>query len=604
MIDSAEDRQTGRSRAPRRKRNSVVVGAAAAAMTVGLAGAPAANARPVDITWDPAYTAGALAGLLNVVGNALPGTSLAGLYNSGPPQSLNVGIDTVLTVPVVGQVPAEITLTLLLKYIEDLNSSSYADASVLYNTLANIPAPACANNTAGATNCRYGLMLGTLGATLGLVEAYQAQIQNVTTGQPQAGFIPFEAAPGSTSDKPTLTSQVLAFLQNPVRPNGGLLSRFPELADALGRTSTMPAAGKNASPDGKIALNTTTLDATWAYDPLADFPAVFNLTAIANSLLALLPLNLIGGLEGFVLHDSTGKPVPIDEIGLNVAGLLKMPVPILGTLPDSIWGGVGKGYYATLVPNQLPLLVPARLPGLAINALLGAVNSPYLLGNPFADAIEPALRILANIAYTDVVTPSEGGTYNRTFLTSATPTPFGSVDPLTPEEREAVPGDVWDALIGGIQAQLAKPFWGILVPANPQEQVAPPAAVKAASAVLPAAAAPAPAAPAPEPLEVNSVAAEATPATPVVSESEAQSVAEPEPVEVAAPEPGAPVSEDAPAEPVAVEEVDVALADEAPAEAPEAGSGTTRRGGDATQRRGASADSDDSSSSDRGRAAS
>ena len=44
----------------------------------------------------------------------------------------------------------------------------------------------------------------------------------------------------------------------------------------------MPDAGKVTSQDGKIALNTTTLDLTWAYDPIGDFPAVFNIPAITN----------------------------------------------------------------------------------------------------------------------------------------------------------------------------------------------------------------------------------------------------------------------------------------------------------------------------------
>jgi hypothetical protein len=602
MIDSTENRATRRSKA-RRARNSAVAGAAAAAVALSVAGAPSANARPVDITWSPTYTAGALAGIINAVGNALPGTSVGGIYNSGPPQSLNVSIDTVLDGGTFGQIPAEITLTLLLKYIADNNSSQYASTSVLYNTLANIPAPAsCANNSA-ATACRYALMLGTSEATGNLAAAYRAQLQSVAEGQTPAGYIPFVAAPGSTTAKPTVTAQGLALLQNPLRPNGGLYSRFPDIAKALGINPDMPAAGKNTSPDGSIVLNTTTIDATWAYDPMADFPEVFNLTAIANSLSAFLPLNLVtGGLKGFVVTDSTGANVGIDQIGLNLAGLLKMPIPILGTLPDSFWGGVGKAYYATIVGNQLPLLAPTRLPGFAINAALGALNSPYLLGNPFADALEPALEILVNIAYDDVVVnrdPDTGvATYTRTFTKSATPTPFGSVDPLTPEERAAVPGDVFAALIGGIQAQLAKPFWGILVPANPQEEVTPPAAVNAAPAALPAAAESA--APAPAPLVSNSVAAEASPpAAPGVSESEVEpdSAA---PVE--APEPAAPVSDDAPVEPVAVE-VEVALDDDAPAESPEATSGATRRGGDAGQRRGASADSD-GSSSDRDRAAS
>ena len=245
----------------------------------------------------------------------------------------------------------------------------------------------------------------------------------------------------------------------------------------------MPAAGKVTSSDGKIALNTTTVDATWAYDPIGDFPAVFNIFALANSAAAALPLNLLlGGLQGYILSDGLGNTVTTTDIGLNLAAVLQLgPLPLIGTLPMTD----GKAYYATLVPNQLPIVTPMELPSAIINLGLKALGSKYLLGNPLADAIEPALKILINIAYPDVV---PGGAYNRTFLTSGENIPFGSVQPLTPEQKKAVPGDVWNAFVGGVKQELAKPFWGIIVP-NPAKSAAAvtsgaakPAAVEAAAA--------------------------------------------------------------------------------------------------------------------------
>jgi hypothetical protein len=565
MIDSTENRATRRRNAARRAGTGTLAGAAAAAMAFGLAGAPAANARPVDITWDPTYTAGALAGVINALGNAFPGTSVGGLYNSGPPQSVNLNIDTVIDAAQAGQIPVEISLSLLLKYINNNSSTVNNGAAKLYNTIANIPAPTCTNN-ANASNCRYALMLGTSEATLNLVEAYRAQIQAVTTGTPPAGYLPFEASPTSTQAKPTVTAQGLAFLQNPVRPNGGLLSRFPDIAKALRVDSTMPAAGKYTSADGKVLLNTTTIDATWAYDPTADFPEVFNLTALANSFWAALPLNLVtGGLGGVVLTDSAGNTATATDLGLNLAGLLKMPIPILGTLPDSLWGGVGKAYYATIVPNTLPILTPLELPGFLINTALKSFNSPYLLGNPAADALAPALKILVNIAYPDVVTPTEGGTYNRTFLTAGTEIPFGSVQPLTPEEKKAVPGDVWNAFVGGVQDQLAKPFWGIVVPNS--TGAAAPAAAKAAATATPAAAAA---------------------ASPVAAPAPAEPVAVPQ-VAVSAPEPAAaPVADPDPVVSVPVDEP-APVATRRAAAAAEAGQATTR-----TPHRGRASSSDNS----------
>jgi len=600
MSDSTSQtrNRAARRSAARRARSATVAGAAAAALTVGVAIAPPAQAADLTVNWDPAYTAGGLAGILNFIGNASPGLDLAGLYNSGPPQQINISLPDVAP-PIVNTV----FLNLFLKY---LTNSSTAG---LYNTIANIPAPGSC--TIAATNCRYALMLGTSEATYNLVDAYRAQIESVTTGTSRAGFIPFTASPGSTSARPTQTDQALVFLQNPVRPNGGLMSRFPDISEALGFNPTMPAAGKYTSADGKVALVTSTIDATWAYDPIGDFPAVFNLTAIANSFAAGLPLNLLGGLAdpGYVISDAAGNEVKVDDVGINLAVLLQ-----LGGILSGLLGPLeGKGFYATIVPEQLPILTPLRLPGLGINAVLGALNSPYLLGNPVADALEPALRILVNIAYDDVVTPTEGGTYNRTFLKGATPTPFGSVDPLTEEERAAVPGDVWDALVGGIQEQLAKPFWGILVPANPQEeQVTPPAAVQDTATALPAATEPAEAS-----LAATAVAEELAPASePAASEPASAPEAEPEAAPEPATAPKVAVSEPDSAVVSLDDEPDVGVLDDhaaeadpgaadgdAAADAPAATAGATR-GGDLSGRRGAAAESaDEGASSDRGRSA-
>lgn len=481
MIDSTENRAARRRKATRRARSAALVGTAAAAMTAGLAIAPGTLPQAhavLPVEWAPTYTAGALAGILNWFGNAFPGTEIAGVYNSGPPQRVSI---TVPDVPLVNSVE----LTLILKYLANNTSSLYGGAAGLYNTIANTPLPGCTTGNY-ASNCRYALMLGTSQATLNMVNMYRAQIASVTTGETPAGYIPFTAAPGSTSSNPTWTNEALIFLQNPVRPNGGIMSRFPAITTALGLSPQMPAAGRYNSPDGTVVLNAATIDATWAYDPIADFPEVFNLVSIANSLSAALPLNLLtGGLDSIsaVLANSNGTAANITLVGLNLAAVLQMgPLPIIGTLPMT----PGQAYYATLAGADLPLLTPMRMPTFLVNTVLKAVKSPYLLGDPLADALQPALEILVNIGYDDVVTPTDGGTYNRTFLTGGTYTPFGSVEPLTPEEKAAVPGDVWAALVAGVQAQLAKPFWGIIVP-NPDTAgsgaaVAPASAVRAAAA--------------------------------------------------------------------------------------------------------------------------
>jgi len=530
MIDATENRATRRT-TMRRVRTAAVSGVAAAAMTVGLAAAPQAGAvTTIDIDWNPLYTAGTLAGLVNFVGNAAPGLSIGGgLYESGPPQSVFYSLIT--SVPLIGDI--KLNLTALLKYLND------GSVKGLYNTIGSIPQLTCTTGNY-ASHCRYVLELATAEATQNLVEAYRTQTKAVTTGQTPNGYIPFEAAPNSTEARPTQTNQALAFLQNPYRPNGGFYSRFPQFAELVGVNPEMPAPGKYVSPDKKIVLNTTTIDATWAYDPNADLPEVPSLVAFANSLSAALPLNLItGALQGLVLADAAGASVTTTTLGLNLAGVLQLgPLPFVGTLPVP----PGLAYYATVVGDQLPLLAPSRLPALAINALLKAVNSPYLVGNPFQDAIEPALKILVNIAYPDVVTPTEGGTYNRTFLTGGTNIPFNSVEPLTPEEKKAVPGDVWDALTAGVKAQIAKPFWGILVP-NPDN---PPAgAATPAAAVKAAAAAPTVPSVAPDPIPASSGPAVSAPAAPVAVPADLSQAPVSAPVAVDLPAPAedaAPVS--------------------------------------------------------------
>lgn len=117
-------------------------------------------------------------------------------------------------------------------------------------------------------------------------------------------------------------------------------------------------------------------------------------------------------------------------------------------------------------------------------AKFAVVKSPYLLGNPLGDILAPAMRILVNIGYDDVISPEKLNTvdemgllgatyaeenyhaYDRTFYQSTPdePTPFGwSKNPaLTPEEKAAY-GEAWKVFKESVKAQSEKPMWGILV---------------------------------------------------------------------------------------------------------------------------------------------
>jgi len=529
MTDSTSNR-AGRRATANRAKTAAVAGTAAAAMAVGLAGAPAAQAIDVNVTWYPTYTSGALADILNLVGNLIPGQDLQlnenFSFSSGPPQSVGLSI----TAEVAG-ISANVIAALNLKNIP-------GNAKNLYNTVAGTPQQGGCTSSDKQSTCRYILQLATSQAVMNLVDAYRNEISSVKGNTP-AGLIPFGAGPNATATQPAQTNQAFILLQNALRPNGGIAARFPDISKALGINPDMPAAGKITSPDKKIALNTTTLDLTWAYDPIGDFPAVFNPTAILNSAMAGLPLNIIDGLAAEPIQGDSLK-----DIGLNLGAVLQFPgVPVLGTLGLED----GKAFYSTLVPNLMPILVPSALPGTIINFGLKALGSPFLLGNPFVNVLNPVMKILVNTGYTDVLSPTKLNTcaqdcytanpkswaalgysaYDRTFgfnpatnpatpntvASASTPTPFGSVQPLTPEEQRAVPGDAWNAFTGAFKAEIAKPYFGILVPNTPAAPAAAkPAAVPAAAATtvapqaVSAPAAPAVADSAPAPVQAEPVA--------------------------------------------------------------------------------------------------
>jgi hypothetical protein len=379
--------------------------AVAAAVSMGLATSPAASADlniPV-ITQDPVFTAGFLAGILAEI---------------APP---------VLTIPLNMSIPVPILGTVNIGELQLVLDNIASNPPSIYNANNNF-----AGWTSGSTRYRFPATLGIGNGAYDTVNAYRAELASVQ-GVTQPGYSPFVAGPGSSVN---FTSQELILVNNPYRPNGGIMSRLAAPLNALGIDTSMPAAGKTTSTSGKITLNTGTLDIAWAYSPEADLPVTLNPFSIVNSLFAAVPLNLLGGVELANLN--------VEDVGLSVASTLGILYKLSGGL---VGVGDGAAFYGTLVPNQLPILELMRLPAQIINLIAGS----EVVGTPLADALEPALKILVNIGYSDVVTPTDGGTYDRTFATSDTPEPFLSVNPLTPEEWRQVPRDVITALIAGFQ---------------------------------------------------------------------------------------------------------------------------------------------------------
>jgi hypothetical protein len=427
------------------------------ATKLAVMGATAATAAAVAVGSAP------LAGALNVNQQVLTAGPLVNLL---PALGItSVGPIALGAIPVIAPEGAFLTLQLVpIGY----------DTQNIYNTVNALPfqrRPALVGNrnvfdrvysTSGSAAGQFPAVLGSGIGTKNLVDAYRTQIASINGNTP-GGYTPYQ--PG-TVQLPNQTNQELLYLRDPLRPNGGIEARFAPILNLFGVDTTLPTAGVKSNDAGTIKLNTGTVDLTWAYDTISDFPVTLNPFSIVNSLIAGLPTNLLGGVALTGLTGPDG-PTNTTELGLNVAGVLGILNRLSGGASDV---SDGKAFYGMLLPNDLPILEPLRLPSRLINAVLGTD-----LGTPFADALQPAFKILVNTGYSDVITPNNLDTcaskcntadaqtyaqlgytaYDRSFLTAATPEPFLSVNPLTPAEWLQVPGDVVKALIGGFGSVFA-----------------------------------------------------------------------------------------------------------------------------------------------------
>ena len=425
-----------------------VVGAAVAtAATVAVGSAPPASAAELYVD-QQVLIAGPLLNLLPALG----------ITSVGP---ISLG-----AIPVIAPDGAFLTLQLAPIGYDTQNIYNTVNALPFQrrsNLIVNRPFYDRVYSTTGATAGQFPAVLSSGIGTKNLIDAYRTQIASINGNTP-GGYTPYQ--PG-TAQLPNQTNQELLYLRNPLRPNGGIEARFAPLLNLFGVDTTLPTAGVKSNDAGTIKLNTGTVDLTWAYDTISDFPVTLNPFSIVNSLIAGLPINLVGGVALTGLTGPDG-PTTTTALGLNVAGVLG----ILNRLSSgSLDVTDGQAYYGTLLPNDLPILEPLRLPSRLINTVFGTD-----LGTPFADALQPAFTILVNTGYSDVVTPADIAAdptladtyqpYDRTFLTSATPEPFLSVNPLTPAEWLQVPGDVVRALFAG--------FGDVFFPSAPS---APPASV-------------------------------------------------------------------------------------------------------------------------------
>ncbi len=184
-----------------------------------------------------------------------------------------------------------------------------------------------------------------------------------------------------------------AFIGDPYQPNGGLLTRFASWSDLpiLGDLFPFGRPGPSDSP-----FKTTVYQNQ--YDGVDDFPAYFNVLAIANQEAGMLFGHVF---PGYVLE----RP----------------------DAPNAVTTQVGNTTYVML-PQYLPLLAPLRIPA----SLIGAER--------FVDAIDPVLRVFVEMGYDRTADPSQVKEFSWV-------TPEAKIQ----EARDALPGAFAQslAILGG-----------------------------------------------------------------------------------------------------------------------------------------------------------
>lgn len=197
------------------------------------------------------------------------------------------------------------------------------------------------------------------------------------------------------SGAPNTDDVAFMFIAAPFVPNGGVYSRFPNLR-LPGFTSTGAAA---PSPYDETFV-------TLEYDLIGDFPAYAN------------PLSLANALAGLVyVHGDQGP----DNVDLETA-------PKAVKVVTSEAGGTDT--YILVRAEHLPLLQPIRD--------LAAATGTTVVAEPFVGAVEPTLRLLVDMGYTD-----------RDYQNADKPTRFSLITP--PDRIIETAAALPDALRDGAQ---------------------------------------------------------------------------------------------------------------------------------------------------------
>ena len=301
--------------------------------------------------------------------------------------------------------------------------------------------------------------------------------------------------PGGTGPNAESGSSVtivpMLLVLNPGRNDGGIAARFAFLFERFGiDTATNDF---EVQTDGNAVLVPVKVDVGLQNDLFSDFAAWPNPVTLVNNaasfafptyivrgsdlegvgLQTLNPLvaNLVGNFGSAIIGDGLTVDLPgaLPNIDLTRAESILTLDPVLTSLLGDTFPGIdieipngpeledqyeALNQYYTIENGAQPMLEPFRYPTDLLSVLTGQT-----ITNPFADAVEPAITMLGNLGYTNVVQYGDDPNdyrddYQRDFGDNfggngGEAVPFFSF----PEniKWEAVPADFARALGGGIQ---------------------------------------------------------------------------------------------------------------------------------------------------------
>jgi len=455
------------------KKASMAGGAAvtAAAMTLGLA--PPASAAIVDVP-SPA--------------DSIPDIPGVNIITTGPPFGLLslIGVDP-FWVPAI---PARIA--------DEINGTPYISGGDI-DIPVTVPNPAYDPKCTDTRICPPETITGSLDldlASLRIPVVIAFGLGALATGMAypqveadlpnQPGGTGPNAEPGSS-----VTIVPMLLVLNPGRNDGGIAARFAPLFAPFGiDTATNDF---EVQTDGSAVLVPVKVDVGLQNDPRSDFAAWPNPVTLLNNAAAfafptyilrgsdlegvglqtLNPLvaNMVGNFGSAIIGDGLTVDLPgaLPNIDLTRAESILTLDPVLTSLLGDTFPGIdieipngpeledqyeALNQYYTIENGAQPMLEPFRYPTDLLSVLTGQT-----ITNPFADAVEPAITMLGNLGYTNVVQYGDDPNdfrddYQRDFSDNfgsngGEAMPFFSF----PEniKWEAVPADFARALAGGIE---------------------------------------------------------------------------------------------------------------------------------------------------------